>query len=371
MKCPVMQMGKIAAKKAIRQLIRGENADRVFDECTYCFNCNQYCPVDGLRPHELILQRTLERRRTVSPFFSYLSNGMNTPNLFQDIYENLTGQENEILNKWSVIPKPSKEILWVGCIGKMSCFDIENSNVLKTLPKFGPRDLCCGELAYRLGSWDMYKRTIERTLERFKELKIERMVCYCGSCYNYFSNILPKVYGKKLPFKLTSMYQWMWEKIVQGDLKLKKPLHFKAAVHESCYVSELEKEFPEVLRNLYRASGVDIVELDHRGDNNLSCGAVSILRDINPMKSIVKEQRRKYGEVGNAGIDHIAVNCPGCLITMSFTSRFFRKKLKYMPDELLFAYGDDITIPLIKRLKFFIKAFTVKSPELVFRSISS
>lgn len=368
MRCPVMRMTEKEARSAIQGLIRGEPVPRVFEECAYCFNCNRYCPVEGLRPHELILSRTLERRGAVPPVFSYLSNGMDAPNLFADLYERLSLRENQILDQWSETPKPAKEILWVGCIGKMSCLDIDHSRVLESLPKFGPRDVCCGELAYRLGSWEMYERTIEKTLERFKALDIETMVCYCGSCYNYFSNILPKVYGKKLPFQLISLYQWMWERVEKGTLKLTNPRRFKAALHESCYVSELESAFAETLRRLYTASGVEIVELAHRGEENLSCGAVSIVRSLNPFKSMVKEQVRKYREVDQAGVSQIAVNCPGCYITLSFSQPFMGKTLKYMPEELLAAYGDEITSPLKKRLGEIVKVVARKTPGLLLQS---
>ncbi len=357
-----MKMGKNEAIRSIHKLIKGEPDPEVFRQCTYCFNCNNYCPVEGLRPHELILQRNLEHRGKVPTIFSYLSNGMSAPNLFEDIYNALHPGEKKILEKWSEIPPPTKEILWIGCVGKMSCYDIENSNILKSLPKYGPPDLCCGELAYRLGSWDMYKKTIERTLEQFEKLNIEQMVCYCGSCYNYFSKILPKVYGKTLPFKLTSMYQWMWEKVEKNELKLENPLNYRAAVHESCYVSELEPEFPIALQNLYKAAGMEVVELDHCGANNFSCGAVSVVRNLNLFQSMIKVQRQKYSEVKKTGVNEIALNCPGCYITMSFTSRIFNKKLHYMADELLHAYGDNITIPLGKRIPLFAKTMTKKLP---------
>lgn len=368
-RCPVMRMSEKEAQAAIRGLIQGEEVPRVFDECAYCFNCNRYCPVEGLRPHELILSRTLERRGRVPTLFTYLSNGLDAQNLFSDLYESLTLQENQILDRWSEPPKAAKEILWVGCIGKMSCLDLDRSRVLASLPKFGPRDICCGEIAYRLGSFQMYAQTIEKTLDRFKNLDIERMVCYCGSCYNYLSNILPKVYGKKLPFQLTSLYQWMWEKVEKGELALKSPRRFKAAIHESCYVSELEPEFAETLRLLYAASGVDVVELAHRGDENLSCGAVSIVRNLNPFKSMVKEQMRKYREADQAGVKEIAVNCPGCFITLSFSRPFVGKGLRYMPDELLAAYGDDITRPLSTRMGVIMKSFARRFPGLLLQSL--
>jgi len=203
-----MHMDKPQAVAEITGLLKTGYSEKIFRECTFCFNCNNYCP-EGLRPHEFILEKFIESRKKkgkLSAVYPYLFNGMKT-SMWKDIYAMLSREEQSIMRKWSEIPPPSKEILWVGCIGRISCFDIENSAVLRELPKFGPPDLCCGELAYRLGSWKAYTDTIEKTLKAFEKLNIERMVCYCGSCYNYLSNILKNVYGRELPFKLISLYQ--------------------------------------------------------------------------------------------------------------------------------------------------------------------
>ncbi|RLC31611.1 MAG: hypothetical protein DRH32_03965 [Deltaproteobacteria bacterium] len=333
--------------------------------CTFCFDCNRFCPVEGLRPHELILQRAIEQRKKVPAALEYLVNGRGRKNLFSDLYRKLRPEEKAVLEKWSKPPE-AREILWVGCIGKLSCLDIDNSKALAPLAKFGPPDLCCGELAYRLCGWEMYEEIVTRTIEVLSGLDIDRMVCYCGSCYNYFSSILPKVYGKKLPFELISMYQWLWERFEKGELQIKNPRSYKAAVHESCYVSELEDDFADCLRRLYRSAGVETVELAHHGKKNLSCGAVSVLRSINVLSSTFKEQRRKYREVSQAGVSDIAVNCPGCYITLSFSNRLFAKKLHYMPDELLAAFGDDITVPLGRRIPMIAATFAKNLPAAVF-----
>ena len=370
MKCPVMKMEKDEARIAIGRLIEGKEVRRVFDECTLCFNCNNYCPIEGLRPHELIQQRMLEHRGKVPEFIKYLLNSMPSPTIWQDAYERLNDNEKDILDRWSQIPPPSKEILFIGCIGKAtSAYDIEHSEVLKELPKFGPRDICCGELHYRIGGWDAYTSMIEKTIQRFSELDIERMVCYCGSCYNFLSNILPKVYGKELPFKLVSMYEWLWERVESGGLELKKPLNFRAAVHESCYVSELGSRFPEILRTLYTATGAELTELEHHGKDNITCGFVSMARKGNfpqAFLSMVKEQNKKYGEAKDADVKYMALNCPGCFIGLSFTNFLRRVGLRYMPDELLRAYGDTITTPIQKRLGLFLTLLIKRMPRLLF-----
>ncbi len=368
-KCPVMQMDREEAKLEIARLLNNKEAQRVFRECTMCFNCNNYCPIEGLRPYELILQHILQYRGKAPEYIKYFLNGMPAPNIFLDLYLSMTAEEKGILRKWSIPRPPTKDLLWIGCLGKFLCYDIDHSRVFKDLPKFGPADLCCGELSYRLGNWQAYVDTIERTLKKFEELEIERMVCYCASCYNYFDNILPKVYGKRLPFETISAYQWIWEKVESGELMLKTPLNFTVAVSESCYVSELGPMFWEPLRKLYHAAGAELVELKHHGYDNLSCGTTSLPRKgtfLGSFKEMLKEQRKKYREVTEAGVSDIAFNCPGCFLMMSFTNVFFKKKPHYMLEEILTAYGDTITTPLIDRFKVFEKSLFKRVPRFLF-----
>ncbi len=348
MKCPVMEMGEDEAKREFQLLLAGEKAPRVFSECTLCFSCNNYCP-EGLRPYELILQRISEGRKKNPAMLPYFINGLPAPNLFQEVYGSLSFGEKEIIRRWSAVPPPAKEVLFVGCIGKSVCYDIENSQVMRDLPKFGPSDVCCGELAYRGGAWDTYCDVTERLLARFDGLEIERMVCYCASCYNFLGNILPKVYGKQLPFQLVSLYQWLAERLEAGELEVKRPLGYRAVVHDSCYASELGPSFYEPLRELYRAAGVDTLELPHNRDYSLSCGAASIARRWSIL-DLVKEQNKRYREVKASDTREMAVNCPGCFLTLSSTSWMHGIRMHYMVEELLWAFGDGVSVPLKKRL---------------------
>ncbi|MDI6797774.1 MAG: (Fe-S)-binding protein [Desulfatibacillaceae bacterium] len=365
--CPVMQMDRSAASASVRDLISGVPVEDVFSRCTLCFNCNNYCP-KGLRPHELILQRVLEnRKKPVTAILPYLMNGMPGPNLFMDLYAALDDQEKEILDTWSAPPAKSDEMLFVGCIGRISCLDLENSTVLADIPKFGPRDLCCGELHYRAGSWEAFEDRAKATLSRLEDLQIKRMVCYCASCYTFFSRIMPLVYGKSLPFETVSLYQWLWERVESGRLAVKKPLNCEAAISESCYVSELGPQFAATLRKLYGAAGMTLRELPHHGENNLSCGAVSFARNQNIFKSMLSVQRAKYSDAKQIGAKDMALNCPGCFLTLGFTSFLHGIRLRYMPDELLAAFGDDVSRPLKSRMPLIVRTALMRAPLAVKR----
>jgi len=362
-KCPVMRMSEDEARAEIALLIKGEPAPRVFKECALCFDCNNFCP-EGLRPHELILQRLSEkpdRGKSLPAMVPYFLNGMPGPNLFQDLYAALTPAEKDILGRWSETPPPSRDVLFIGCIGKLFAEDIDNSEVLKPLPKFGPPDICCGELHYRSGQWAAYSDITERTFARLNELDAERIICYCGSCNTFLGKIMPKVYGKKLPFQVTSLYQWLLERVEAGALELKRPLGFKAAVHESCYASELGPEFCGSLRKIYQAAGAELVELEHRGELNTSCGAVSIVRNWS-IVDVIKEQSKKFREVKESGVKEMALNCPGCYLTLAASNWAHGVKLRYMPEHLLRAYGDNIKKPISKLVWPFTKTLALKTP---------
>lgn len=371
MKCPVMKMDREEAKREMKLLLDGERAPRVFSQCTLCLHCNNYCPVEGLRPYELILQRISEqgeRKRSVPAFVPYMLNSAEGPNFFREFYrDELDGEEKAILQKWSRPPDESRDVLYVGCLGKTICKDIENSVVMKDLPKFGPPDICCGEIHYRSGQWDAYTAMVEKTMARFSQLKAQRIVFYCGACRTYLGPILNKVYGKRLPFELTTIFEWLLERYRAGELQLKRPIRFKSAVHDFCNAGELGHDFQDRLREVYRAAGAEIVELEHNRDHSYTCGAASIARDFG-FGALLKAQQARYREVKAAGVRDIAANCPGCFIAFSCTSWAQGLRPRYMPEEILKAFGDEITIPLRKRLPKYLKLIAKRLP-LVFKKV--
>ncbi|MDY6796249.1 MAG: hypothetical protein SWK76_13395 [Actinomycetota bacterium] len=177
---------------------------------------------------------------------------------------------------------------------------------------------------------------IERTLSRFSELDIKRMVCYCGSCDCFLSNVLPEVYGKLLPFEIISIYQWMLEKVRAGELEVKRPLREKLAIHEFYYASVVAPGFCDDLSEIYRIAGAEVVELEHNREQGLSCGFATLARKWN-IPDLVKAQNRKYREIKDTWVKEVALNCPRCYLAMVATSWLQGIKLHYVPGQ--FALG--------------------------------
>lgn len=364
-----MHLGKDEARAEMQALLEGRNAPRVSSMCTLCLRCNNFCG-KGLRPYELILDRvtrTRDRGGRWPALAPYMLNGMPGPNFFRDIYSAMSPEEREILERWSRPPEDCEEALFVGCTGRMFCRDIDASKVLGSLAKFGPVDVCCGELHYRGGFWDAYSRTVERALEALEPLPVKRLVSYCESCTAFLRNVLPHVYGRELPFEVVSVYEWLLERIESGELRAVRPMG-RVAVHESCSCADLGPDFYDVMRKVLAAAGADVVDLEHRGPSGISCGAASVARRFK-IRDVLREQRKKYCDVRLSGARDLTANCPGCYLTLSATNRLFRVRLHYTLEEVLKAFGDDITVPIAGRVNFVNKIIIKRLPGMLGRHL--
>ena len=347
-KCPVMKMDKEESKAEIKRLINGEETQRVLNECTFCFSCNHYCP-QGLRPYALILERMAARNREsgkgIPAVLEYMFTGKNETGYFFDTYKALSSEDKAILDKWEKVPGKSKDTLFIGCVGRMIPQTIEHSKTLAGFAKFGPRDACCGEIPYRSGDYQTFTETVERTQKKLEALDTERMVCYCGSCANYFGNIWPNFHGVNLPFKVITLWEWLWEKYNTRELTIQRQFPGEVVITDSCYSSELGDGFYEALRGLHEAAGMSIVELENNRYDSLCCGFAAGIRNNHDQAQVDKEAKKKTDQILATKVKDVSCYCPGC---WSLVRRFAKENslnVHYAINKILRAFGDDAPMP--------------------------
>jgi Fe-S oxidoreductase len=341
-KCPVMKMGKEEAKAEISRLLNGEETRRVLNECTFCFTCNHYCP-NGLTPYHLIMERMSElnrrNRAELHPFAIYMINGRNEPGFFNAEYENGSDNDKAVLKRWSEIPARSNEILFIGCAGRITPSAIEHLKVLKELPKFGPRDICCGDIPYRFGDYKAFSEIAEKAFNRLSLLKTDRLICYCPSCANYFGNIWPRSHGLRLPFKIISLYEWIWEKYQQGEFQIHKKINQDILLSDSCHAGELGDGFMNAVRGLYEAAGMRVVELKNNRHDSLCCGFASYMRGWGNQEGVKKDTQRKMEQIIETGVNDVSFNCHGCKSHLTPEIQGTNIKLHLALDDILEAFG--------------------------------
>ena len=346
-KCPVMKMDKEESKAEIQRLINGEDPKRVFNECTFCFSCNHFCP-EGLNPYSLIMERTVAKNfENVKEFparVDYMITGKSEKNFFYDMYAAGTAEDKAILDKWTQIPKSSEDTLFIGCYGRSIPGGLEKSKTLADLPKYGARDTCCGEIPHRFGDYESFSKTVERTYKQLSALDTKRLVCYCGSCANYLGNIWPNYHGVELPFEIISLYEWLWEKLNAGELAIQNKIEKDMAISDSCYTSELGDRYFDAIRGLHKAAGMNVVELENNKYESLCCGFASGLRNTWDDSQVAIEAKKKVDQVLAANVKNVSCNCPGCYAGVVRSSKENKAGLKvhFAINEILKAFGDEV-----------------------------
>lgn len=345
-KCPVMKMGKDESKGEFQRLLKGEPTKRVLAECTFCYSCNSYCP-QGLRPYNLIMERMIAQNRAsgkgIPPTLDYMMTGKNESGYFFDIYKSLPADDQAVLDKWLQVPGKSQDVLFIGCVGRTFPRRLDNSRALASLPKFGPKDACCGEIPHRFGDYAYFTEVVERTRKMLEQLQVERLVCYCGSCSNYLGNIWPKDHGIKLPFEVISLYEWLWEKLQAGELAIVRKFAKDIAISDSCYTSELGDKFYNAVRGLHEAAGMKTVELANNRVDSLCCGFAAGIRNNYDQSQVGVEAAKKLRQIMATGMKEVSVNCPGCWAGIGGAAKAAKADLsvKFAISEILWAFGDD------------------------------
>jgi Fe-S oxidoreductase len=344
-KCPVMKMGKEESKAEMRRLLEGTDPERVFNECTFCFSCNHFCP-NGLRPYALIMERITAKNRESGveypAAFEYLITGKHESGYFFDKYNAAPAEDKAILERWAKVPAKAKETLFIGCFGRTVPQSIEYSKVLESLPKYAPRDACCGEIPYRFGDYQSFAELVEHTRQQLEALDTERLICYCGSCTNFLGNVWPNYHGVKLPFEVVSLWEWLWDKLQAGELTMQRQAGKKAVITDSCYSSELGDSFYEAMRGLHEAAGMSVVELENNRYDNFSCGFACGIRNNYDQSQVAFQRSKKMEQILSTNVEDVNCYCPGCWAGLLRPGTKAGLKVHYAMDEILWAFGDDV-----------------------------
>jgi Fe-S oxidoreductase len=341
-KCPVMKMEKEESKAEMKRLLNGEAPKRVLNECNFCYSCNHYCP-QGLKPYALFLERMAAKNREggqgIPSSVEYMITGKHASGYFFDAYNAAPEEDKAILERWKNVPTKSKEVLFVSCVGRTMPQTIEHAKALESLPKFGPRDACCGEIPYRMGDYHSFTEIVERTQKHLEALDTERLVCYCGSCANYLGHFWPD-HGITLPFEIISLWEWLWEKYNAGELKIQRPFSVEVALADSCYSSELGDGFYEAVRGMHEAVGMKVVELENNRYDSLCCGFASGVRDHFEKKYVAIEAKKRFDQVLATQVKEVSCYCPGCWTNLKRLGKKHDIKVHYAINKVLPAFDD-------------------------------
>lgn len=170
----------------------------------------------------------------------------------------------------------------------------------------GERELCCGSPVKNAGGEQAFRRVAKANLEVFREHGISRIISNCPACVAVFSKDYPEILGKEWDMEVLHIS----EVVDRAKDKLIKVKDKKATYHDPCHLGR-ELGIYEQPRDLIRAAGYELVEMELAGEKSFCCGGGGGVRTNQPeLSDSISADRVEQAEKTSART--LITACPMC-----------------------------------------------------------
>jgi Fe-S oxidoreductase len=220
-------------------------------------------------------------------------------------------------------PGENFEVLfWIGCWGLYDDRSIETTRAtLKVLDHYGvdyriigDGEVCCGENYRRMGNELQFQMNAQMNLELFGGVEFKTLMVTNPHCHQVFGkdykDFLPSGEGAgEMPFHVASVEEVVNALVRDRGLPGKAELG-SVAYHDSCFYGRYNGLYRDQ-RDLVKAAGGDLVELERSGPNGFCCGAGggNFWRE----EEEPRVSWNRAAEVMESGAPTLAVSCPFCM----------------------------------------------------------
>jgi glycolate oxidase len=224
--------------------------------------------------------------------------------------------------------KQSDALLFLGCVPSYQDLYIVPSTmeILKQALSFsaqGTEELCCGYLAYLVGS-EYFEEIARQNIEKIGKRKPKFMITPCAGCTKAFRELYPKVSSFDIPIYHTTEY--LQKLIEEGRLRFKKSIEKRVAYHDPCDLGRHLKVYEPPREILKALPGVEFLEFPTNRNLAKCCGGGGGKAfDINLSGEVAKE---RILEASRVGAEIVVSGCPSCKSNLQVAAAKLRKEGK-------------------------------------------
>jgi Fe-S oxidoreductase len=303
--------------------------DEVLWACTTCGACMQECPVDIEHVDTIVdLRRNLVMAESRFPseaaaLLRNLENAGNPWGLAQAQRTDwASGLDVRVIGQGERAPE---YLYWVGCAGS---FDDRAKAVSRAVVELleragvsfavlGPRELCTGDPARRLGHEYLFQTLAERNVETMNAAGVTKVIANCPHCFNTLRNEYPDYGGR---YEVIHHSQLIASLLAEGQLRPARALPSSLTYHDPCYLGRHNGIYREPRTALAAIGGIELVEMPRHAERGLCCGAGGARMWLEePTGRRINEER--MDEAASTGADTVGVACPYCLIMLDDGAR--------------------------------------------------
>ena len=297
--------------------------DDVVWACTTCGACMQECPVDIEHIDTIVdLRRNLVMAE--SRFPAEAGTLLRNLEATNNPWGMPQGQRADWANDRGVRvlgdgDRAPEYLYWVGCAGS---FDDRAKAISRAVVEvlerasvsfaiLGPRELCTGDPARRIGHEYLFQTFAERNIETMKTAGVTKVIANCPHCFNTLKNEYPQMGGN---FRVQHYTEFLaelalpWEGIFPNGNGVKGQVSY----HDSCYLGRYNRIYQQP-RQLLRQARVSTVEMRRREENSFCCGGGGGQMWLETdAETRINQQRLK--DAVSVKADVVATACPYCLL---------------------------------------------------------
>ena len=325
----ILEAGDLGGSHEAAPLVPEVVSDEVVWACTTCGACMQECPVDIEHIDTIVdLRRNLVMGESRFPpeaaaLLRSLENTNNPWGMPQaDRATWAEGLDVPLVADGETAPEV---LYWVGCAG---AFDDRAKKIAQATARvlqragisfgiLGPRELCTGDPARRMGNEYLFQTLAEQNVETLSEAGARTILATCPHCFNTLRNEYPQYGGR---FEVLHHTEFFARLIAEGRLRPTEEVRTLVAYHDPCYLGRHNEVYREPREMLEAVPGLQTVEMPRHGARALCCGAggARMWMEEGIGKRINQE---RADEAASTGAETVGVACPYCLIMLDDGAR--------------------------------------------------
>jgi len=263
----------------------------VLDGCLLCGYCQARCALNNLEVFTGLRARLNQE-------------GLSAPQHGQKV-ERIV-EEGFLFDRPAPLKREGTTPLYLGCLYQSK--PVEARTIISVLQRAGldplvVEETCCGYFAEAAGFEEDFERIQERFTEIYGDVSGQEILSLCPTC----TVTLRDRYDLKVKHAIVALAERM-EQLNPRQLDL------KATYHDPCHLGRMLGIFDEP-RDILRALGVEVVEMEHNRTFSNCCGGGGGVADTDPdlALEVAKNRVRDALEVG---VETIITVCPTCEPTL-------------------------------------------------------
>jgi Fe-S oxidoreductase len=181
----------------------------------------------------------------------------------------------------------------------------------------GPRELCSGDPARRIGNEYLFQTLAEQNVQTLTDAGVTTVIANCPHCFNTLRNEYPDYGGR---FEVLHHTQLLSRLISEGRLRPTGRVEATIAYHDPCYLGRHNDVYDAPRSLLESVPGVRTVEMPRHAERALCCGAGGSRMWLEErIGKRINEER--MDEAASTGADTVGVACPYCLVMLDDGAR--------------------------------------------------